>query len=136
MWNHSKSLWLTFWWIRLALAVWILLAVALPFCHLSLAALTVFYVMFVPVLTGLYGLDRLLTNIRCGVVFAADNVASLRLVSWACFFAALFLLLAAMLWPVLLLAAGCIGFLGLFVRVIKNMLYEAIALKEENDFTI
>ena len=31
---------------------------------------------------------------------------------------------------------GVIGFLGLFVRVIKNMLSEAIHLKEENDFTI
>ena len=29
-----------------------------------------------------------------------------------------------------------IGFLGLFARVIKNMLAEAIVLKEENDYTI
>lgn len=36
----------------------------------------------------------------------------------------------------LVLAAGGIGFLGLFVRVIKNMLAEAISLKQENDLTI
>ncbi len=31
MWNHSKSLLLTAWWIRIALAVWLGIAVALPF---------------------------------------------------------------------------------------------------------
>lgn len=71
-----------------------------------------------------------------GIVFANANVAYLRLISWACFFSAVFLLVGACLWPVLILAAGCIGFLGLFVRVIKNMLTEAIGIKEENDFTI
>lgn len=136
MWNHSKSLVLTAWWIRTALALWIIIAVGMPFVVQDIAILVLFYFIFVPVLTALYGLDRMLRNIQQGVVFATINVSYLRLASWACFFAAVFLLVAACLWPVLVLAAGCIGFLGLFVRVIKNMLAEAIMLKQENDLMI
>lgn len=136
MWNHSKSLLLTAWWIRIALAVWLGIAVALPFFRPTAAVLCLFYLIFVPVLLALYGLDKLLRNIQRGAVFAVDNLSCLRLVSWACFFAAVFLLVAACLWPVLLLAAGGVGFLGLFVRVVKNMLAEAIVLKSENDLTI
>ena len=98
--------------------------------------LVLFYIVFLPVLAALYGMERMLRNIQQGVVFANANVAYLRLISWACFFSAVFLLVGACLWPVLILAAGCTGFLGLFVRVIKNMLTEAIMIKEENDFTI
>ena len=31
MWNHSKSLLLTAWWIRIALVLWAAMAVVLPF---------------------------------------------------------------------------------------------------------
>lgn len=136
MWNQSKSLVLTAWWIRAALVLWLGIAVGLPFFLREPAILVLFYLIFVPVLAALYGLNKMLRNIQRGVVFAAMNVSCLRLVSWACFFAAVFLLVAACLWPMLVLAAGGIGFLGLFVRVIKNMLAEAISLKQENDLTI
>ncbi len=136
MWNHSKSLLLTAWWIRIALVAWIVIAVVLPFLQLDSAVLVLFYLIFIPVLLALYGLARMLGNIQQGQVFSPANTACLRLVSWACFFAAVFCLVAACLWPVLVFAAGGIGFLGLFVRVIKNMLAEAIQIKEENDFTI
>ena len=140
MWDNSKSLRLTAWWMRIALAVWCALAVAVPilFCRQRVAfdILLLFCVLFVPVLLAFYGLHKMLSNIQQGVIFAEQNTASLRLVSWACFFAAVFLLVASLKWPVLIFASGAIGFLGLFVRVIKNMLSEAIMLKEENDFTI
>ena len=87
-------------------------------------------------LLALHGLHKMLCNIQRGIVFAVENTAALRLTSWACFFAAVFLLVGACLWPVLIFASGVIGFLGLFARVIKNMLAEAIAIKEENDYTI
>ncbi len=136
MWDHSKSLLLTAWWVRIAFVLWIVIAVVLPFFQLPKAMLVIFYMVFVPAAIALFGLERMLHNIQQGKVFSKANVAHLRLVSWACFFAAVFLLIGACLWPVLILAAGVIGFMGLFVRVIKNMLAEAIAIKEENDFTI
>ena len=140
MWDHSKSLLLTAWWMRIALVVWCVLAVAVPvLCwmqRLPMDMALLFGVLFVPVLLAFYGLYKMLHNIQQGNIFSTANTASLRLVSWACFFAAVFLLVSAIRWPILIAASGVIGFLGLFVRVIKNMLSEAIVLKEENDFTI
>ncbi|MBR2627475.1 MAG: DUF2975 domain-containing protein [Peptococcaceae bacterium] len=136
MWNHSKSLLLTAWWIRIVLAVWLIIAVVLPFLYRKPAVLALFYLVFVPVLLALYGLHKMLHNIQKGQIFSKENTSALRLVSWACFFAAVFLLAGSCIWPILIFAAGAIGFLGLFARVIKNMLTEAILIKEENDFTI
>lgn len=140
MWDHSKSLLLTAWWMRSALVLWCALAVVVPvLCFLqkiSAEILMLFGVLFVPMLLAFYGLHKMLFHIQQGIIFDKQNTASLRLVSWACFFAAVFLLVAAVRWPILVFASGVIGFLGLFVRVIKNMLSEAILLKEENDFTI
>ena len=140
LWNHSKSLLLTTWWMRIALVVWCVLAIAVPvLCGMQRVPMDMallFGALFVPVLLAFYGLYKMLHNIQQGVIFSIENTASLRLVSWAGFFAAVFLLAAALRWPILIAASGVVGFLGLFVRVIKNMLSEAIILKEENDFTI
>ena len=81
MWNQSKSLVLTAWWIRAALVLWLGIAVGLPFFLREPAILVLFYLIFVPVLTALYGLNKMLRNIQRGVVFAAMNVSCLRLVS-------------------------------------------------------
>ena len=140
MWDNSKSLLLTTWWMRIAMVVWCILGIAVPTLffmrQIPFDILILFCLLFAPILLAFYGLHKMLSNIQQGIIFSVQNTASLRLVSWACFFAAIFLLIAAFKWPVLIFASGVIGFLGLFVRVIKNMLSEAIAIKEENDFTI
>ena len=140
LWDNSKSLLLTTWWMRIAMVVWCILGIAVPTLffmrQIPFDILILFCLLFAPILLAFYGLHKMLSNIQQGLIFSVQNTASLRLVSWACFFAAIFLLIAAFKWPVLIFASGVIGFLGLFVRVIKNMLSEAIALKEENDFTI
>lgn len=137
MWNHSKSLLLTAWWVRIALVVWMVFGLGMPFICRELAVLAIFYLVFLPILLALYGFHKLLYHIQLGDVFSWTNTEALRLISWACFFAAVFLLLGAgFLQPMLLFVAGGVGFLGLFARVIKNMLTEAILLKEENDYTI
>lgn len=140
LWDNSKSLLLTTWWMRIAMVVWCILGIAVPTLffmrQIPFDILILFCLLFAPILLAFYGLHKMLSNIQQGLIFSVQNTASLRLVSWACFFAAIFLLIAAFKWPVLIFASGVIGFLGLFVRVIKNMLSEAIAIKEENDFTI
>ena len=140
MWDNSKSLLLTTWWMRIAMVVWCILGIAVPTLffmrQIPFDILILFCLLFAPILLAFYGLHKMLSNIQQGLIFSVQNTASLRLVSWACFFAAIFLLIAAFKWPVLIFDSGVIGFLGLFVRVIKNMLSEAIAIKEENDFTI
>lgn len=126
--------------MRIALVAWCALLVIVPLLFwvqwITMDVLLLFGVMFVPLFLVFRELYKLLHNIQQGIVFSVQNTASLRLVSWACFFAAVFLLIAAIRWPILLIVSGVIGFLGLFVRVIKNMLAEAIILKEENAFTI
>lgn len=126
--------------MRIALIAWCALLVIVPLLFwvqwITMDALLLFGVMFVPLFLVFRELYKLLHNIQQGIVFSVQNTASLRLVSWACFFAAVFLLIAAIRWPILLIVSGVIGFLGLFVRVIKNVLAEAIILKEENAFTI
>lgn len=140
MWNHSKSLLLTVWWMRITVIAWCVLAFCVPLLFwlkwITVKLLLLFYVLFIPMLLVFRELYRMLHNIQQGIVFSEKNTASLRLISWACFFVAVFLLVAAIQWPILLVVSGVIGFLGLFVRVIKNMLTEAILIKEENEFTI
>lgn len=140
MWDNSKSLMLTVWWMRVALVLWGAFVIIMPTLFfqqwVKIDILVLFGIVYIPILIIFYGLHEMLSNIQKGVIFSLQNTACLRLVSWACFFSALFLLVAALRWPVLVLISGVIGFLGLFVRVIKNMLAEAIDIKEENDFTI
>ena len=85
MWDHSKSLLLTAWWMRIALVVWCVLAVAVPvLCwmqRLPLDMALLFGVLFVPVLLAFYGLYKMLHNIQQGIIFSTANTASLRLVS-------------------------------------------------------
>ena len=80
--------------------------------------------------------DRLLAGISLGEVFTAGNIALLRRCSWCCMIvAAICLLFTAALFYFLLVAAAA-AFIGLILRVIKNVFQQALALKEENDYTI
>ena len=81
-------------------------------------------------------LDRLLRNIQKGDIFIARNVSHLRGISWACF---------ALCVPCLVIAVYCqpflfiflaAAFMGLIRRVVKNVIEEAVVIKEENDFTV
>jgi len=95
-----------------------------------------FYSLMLPAVTALVCLYRLLLNISKEEIFVKSNVRYLRWISWACYLAALISLISACYYlPFLLLAAGS-GFMGLILRVVKNVFAEAIFIKEENDFTI
>ena len=81
-------------------------------------------------------LYRLLHNIGRGQVFTAANVSLLRGISWCCFFGAAISAVSTCyyaLWGFVGLVAA---FVGLIVRVVKNVMAQAIALKEENDYTV
>jgi hypothetical protein len=81
----------------------------------------------------------LLRDIRRGEVFTRANVARLRLISY-CGFAILAACVVGALvspaWAVFVLLAAVAGFLGLLMRVIKNVIDAARLLKEDADFTI
>ena len=95
-----------------------------------------FYCCAGPAAVLLLSLDRLLAGISLGEVFTAGNIALLRRCSWCCMIvAAICLLFTAALFYFLLVAAAA-AFIGLILRVIKNVFQQALALNEENDYTI
>ena len=103
--------------------------------------------VFVPLLICLYAaavcgetclvfLHRLLTNIRKSEVFIAANCRCLRIISWCCVLAAIPFFIFGF-WRFLSFAVAlAAGFFGLILRVVKNVFEQAVALQEENDYTI
>ena len=78
----------------------------------------------------------LLLAIRREEVFSAANVTRIRAVSWGCIAAAVLFAALAPKFYVSAAVAFIAFFVGLCLRIVKNAFEEAVALKEENDFTI
>ena len=60
----------------------------------------------------------------------------MRGLSWCCLTAGLICLISAVYYLPFLALAVMAVFMSLILRVIKNVFAEALALKEENDYTI
>lgn len=148
MWTHKYS-------IRLSLAcTWlfmILLAAGLALAPRAARAyifwnhkaptllpvlLSAFYLCAGPAAILLWKLRSLLTAIGSGQVFTAGNVAALRIISWCCFAAALVCLCYSWAYLPFFFIAVAAAFVGLILRVVKNVFEQAVELKEENDYTI
>lgn len=94
------------------------------------------YASGVPAAVVLFCLHRLLRNISEEEVFIQENVRSLRIMSWCLMAAALVYLVGSLFdWYLVVLAAAA-AFVGLILRVVKNVFAQAVELKNENDFTI
>lgn len=159
MWNKEKSVLLTQFIVR---ACYVLLAAAviiLPFIFkeegnsvrinmlttLGKYVIGPFYVLVPAGYVALVCIDKLLMNIKKEIVFDAKNVKLLRIISWCCFYAAAacfasFTIIAIVenyiLGTALLLIGAGAVFMGLILRVIKNVFEHAIIIKDENDLTI
>ena len=103
--------------------------------------------VFLPVLITLYCavpfavaalicLDVLLRNIRREQPFVAQNVTMLRIISYCCFGEVLVFVYLAVLKPFTVVVLVACAFMGLILRVVKNVFEQAIEIREENDFTI
>lgn len=95
-----------------------------------------FYCCVIPAAVLLLSLDRLLVGISRGEVFTARNIALLRRCSWCCMVVAAVCLVSTFGLFYFLLVAVAAAFMGLILRIIKNVFQQALALKEENDYTI
>lgn len=128
----------------------------------SLAFYVIPFYISVPVgYMALVCLDKLLIHIKKGIVFDYKNVKLLRLFSWLCFFvcAVTILFVAVVILRMYLDTVGAINvyfitiadwyysifafcvavaelFVGVVVRVVKNIFETAIKIKEENELTI
>ncbi len=84
----------------------------------------------------LYNLLRLLNRIDTGAVFISENVDRLRRISWSCFIGAAIALVSAVYYFPWLFVAAPAAFMGLIVRVVKDVVTQAAVLQEEVDSII
>ncbi len=78
----------------------------------------------------------LLLRIRSNLIFTDASVTLIRGVSWCCFLLGILLGGLVYYFPIILIAAFAAVFLGLCLRVVKNVMEEATRIKTENDFTV
>lgn len=81
-------------------------------------------------------LIRLLLKVRKGQVFTPQAVSCIRGVSWCCFLLCLLFGVLTIYFQLSALVAFLAVFLGLCLRVCKNAIEEATAIKNENDLTV
>lgn len=78
----------------------------------------------------------LLLRVRKGMVFTSASTELVRGISWCCFLlGAVFAVLGIYFQLAFILAFAAV-FLGICLRVVKNVLEEATEIKEENDLTV
>ncbi len=98
--------------------------------------LTVSYGIVAVCLAAALMLILLLRRVWKGEVFTARSVTYVRLVSWCAILMGLLFGLLAFYFRIALVVAFAGIFLGLCVRVVKNVIEEATAIKVENDLTV
>jgi hypothetical protein len=81
-------------------------------------------------------LIKLLGNIKKGEVFVNQNVTILRFISWTIMLAALPFVALGLYFRVAYAVGGVALFVGICLRVVKNAFAEAVAIKDENDYTV
>lgn len=148
MWTPTKSVHLSCWVTRIGILAVLVMDFTAPYLfsnylyfsgrmpELLTRLLILVYACSIPALVALLILHRLLTNIRRGQVFIRSNVKCLRILSWCCFAAAAILLVFGFQYVLFLLMTFAATFFGLILRVVKNVIEEAVVLKQESDYTI
>ena len=84
----------------------------------------------------LYSLIKLLFNIRKEEIFIPENVKIFRTVSWCCFIIAFITLIGGIFYMPFLFVSAAGWFVGVLLRVLKNVMQSAVAIKQENDLMI
>lgn len=84
----------------------------------------------------IYSLFKLLFNIKKEEVFIKINATYLRVVSWCCFAIGLITFVGGIFYMPLSFVAAAGLFTGVLLRVLKNVMYSAVELKQDNDLTI
>lgn len=153
MWSDNKSLVLSKIFVGLFMALLVGSIIFLPsiygrYLYIATAALsTEFQVQVIFFRITVYAgampagailllLHNLLNRIGKAELFTKKNVDCLRHISWCCFIGALICLVSALYW----LPWGAVGvaaaFMGLIVRVLKNVVSKAVSLQDDADLTV
>lgn len=100
------------------------------------AVTAMIYICDIFAIIAVYHLNKLLSNIAKNEVFTAQNSRCLRIISWCIVFAGITFIIFSLWRFEFMFAAFFAMFLGLVMRVLKNVFEKAVELKSENDFTI
>ncbi len=151
MWNKDKSIILSSAIIKFVYAAIFACCIAAPFLvkmydenvsipqwgvSVFVPLIVTLYCAVPPALTAMVCLDMLLFNIRKEKPFINKNVRYLRIISYCCFAEAVVFVYFAVLRPFAFAIVFAAAFMGVILRVVKNCFEQAVALREENDFTI
>lgn len=149
MWNDKKSITLSKFCVLAFSAMLIGIALSAPwivnrFLDFSRADLvgkenfflSTIYSGSIPAAVLLYCLYRLLHSIEHEEVFISANVEYLRRISWCCFAGAIICFASTPYYFPWIFVAVAAAFMGLIVRVIKNIIAQAVELKKESEYTI
>jgi hypothetical protein len=94
------------------------------------------YAALPPAFAADIALHLLLRRVRADMIFTEKSVVCLRVLSWCCMLeAVIFFALGFWYYMIFLLSFAAL-FMGVILRVVKNVIEEASAIKAENDFTI
>lgn len=147
-WNNSKSVILSkvcvvvFALVLLALDIgskwliedWLSVFLDTPWHNAVLYVLI--YLCSIPGWVTLWSLWRLLDRIYQGQVFVEENIQDMRRTSWCCILVAVLCgVTAPFYWPLFIITIMA-GFVGLIVRIVKNIFEQAMEMKDELDFTV
>ena len=96
----------------------------------------VMYVALIPAYAAVISLWKLLAAVKREDIFTPASVSQLRLISYCAFAeAVVFAILSnQFLFSLAISFAGV--FIGMVIRVVKNVIQTAVEVKEENDYTI
>ncbi len=149
MWNGEKSIILSKLCILLFMGLLVAVVVTAPwltqwFVEFSQAGLkekaayfmATIYVGSIPAAYLLFSLLKLLRQIEIGQVFSPKNVELLRRISWSCFVGAGIALISLLYYSPWFFLAVAAAFMGLIVRVVKNVVAQAVELKDEADYIV
>jgi len=149
MWNESKSLMLSkvsVWLFMALLVVCLVLAPRLVARLIFMSSpasdagnalfLLTIYAGAIPAGALLAVFNIFLSRIGKGIVFARENIRSLRQISWCCFIGAVICTLSALYYLPWLAIGVAAAFMGLIVRVVKNVFSKAVSLQDDAELTI
>jgi len=147
LWNKDNSLLLSKILVKLFI---VLLLIGAPFIpifskwyngislgsNITVLLISIMYISIIPAFILLLSLNSLLKNISNKDMFVKNNVKFLRIISWCCFG------IAIIYFPLIFFRLGgmvifsILSFMGIILRVLKNVFEEAVILKEEQDYII
>jgi len=146
MWSDKKSIALSKCCVLTFVAALLLCAAFAPwafnarFLHVTERGRALFlstvYCGFVPAAALLVCLYTLLRRIGEERVFVRENTDSLRYMSWCCFAGAIVSFASSLYWFPWFAVGIAAAFMGLIIRVVKNVIAKAVSLQDEADFTV